>query len=68
MKITVDEQGKIDPPNSAGILSIVNESATVPEGGAIPETPIAWRNFQCNECNGTFEARAGQTTVHDCPE
>lgn len=67
MRITVDEQGNIDPPNSAGIVSIVNEAVGVTDGGPIPESPVAWRTFQCNECNAVFEARAGTSATHDCP-
>jgi len=65
MRIVIDENGRVQE-GSAVLMSIVNEAGDILQGGQIPETPIAWRTFQCPECQKLFEARTGGKTVHDC--
>lgn len=65
MRIVIDENGRVQE-GSAALMTIVNEAGTVLPSGQIPETPIAWRTFQCPECERLFEARAGRRTVHEC--
>jgi len=66
MKITIDEEGNVEPRGAAHILAIVNEAANVPEGGGPLPEKVAWRVFQCSYCNHSFEARAGSVTTHEC--
>jgi hypothetical protein len=68
MKITIDEQGNVEPRGAANLLAAVNQAVSVPEGGDIPKTPVSVRAFQCATCNESFEAQAGQVTVHECAE
>lgn len=65
MKITVDENGHVEPAGAAHILAIVNETTTITEGKPISEK-VEWRTFQCGFCNHAFEARAGRVTIHEC--
>lgn len=65
MKITIDEEGNVEPGGAAHILAIVNETTNVTEGSPMSEK-VAWRTFQCSYCNHAFEARAGRVTTHEC--
>jgi hypothetical protein len=65
VRIVIDENGDVQE-GSAALMSIVNEAGNVLPSGEIPETPIAWRTFQCPECERFFEARASRRIVHEC--
>ena len=68
MRITIDENGNIDPPNSADLLAVVpQEWSKLPEGDAVPDSADVIRTFQCRAHDHIFEARSGQVTVHACP-
>lgn len=65
MRIVIDESGRVEE-GPAALMSIVNEAGTVLPSGQIPETHIAWRTFQCLECEKLFQARPHSRTVHEC--
>lgn len=68
MKITINEQGNVEPRGAAHLLAAAGEAVSVADGVDIPETPVSERTFQCATCDQMFEARAGKVTLHECPE
>ena len=66
MKVVIDENGDVIE-GAASLMSVQQQTATVPDGGAIPDTPAASKVFQCDECLNTIEWFAGRATpVHRC--
>ena len=62
MKVTIYEDGRVDPPGSARFMSWISEAGFEPRKGL----PVGHRRFECNECKTSFVARAGEMTTHEC--
>jgi hypothetical protein len=65
VKITVDENGNVEPVGAADLLATVNEFTTLTEGQPVSDKAEV-RTFQCASCNQAFEARAGRVSIHEC--
>lgn len=64
MKITVDEEGHITPPNSATFVTMKPEAQKLVDGKDITDSAIAI--YQCDACTKVFEAQRGQVKIHEC--
>lgn len=67
MKITIDENGNVEPAGSAELLSKVGQTQTLRDGVDI-SNDVSARIFQCSYCEKVIEAPAGQVTTHECDE
>ncbi len=68
-RITIDEQGNVDPPGAAYVETILRrptEHITAGPHNLPPNAPAATVQYQCRRCDRSFWATAGQVTVHDC--
>lgn len=68
-RITIDEQGKVDPPGAAYVettLARPTERVNAGPHDLPPDTPVATVQYQCRRCDRSFRATAGGVTVHDC--
>lgn len=68
-RITIDEQGKVDPPGAAYVETTLNrptEHVTAGPHKLAPNATVASVQYLCRRCDRTICATAGQVTVHDC--
>jgi hypothetical protein len=68
-RITIDEQGKVDPPGAAYVETMLarpTEHLNAGPRNLPPNAPVATVQYQCRRCDRSFWATAGGVTVHDC--
>ena len=62
LKVNVYEDGRVDPPGSARLKSLLSEASFEPRQGL----PTRHRQFECRRCKANFVARTGEVTTHEC--
>ena len=62
--IVIDANGKVTEGSALRLGE--TRSTSVSPNGEIPDTPVEWRRYQCNECKREFRARNGLLMIHDC--
>jgi hypothetical protein len=67
-RITIDEQGKVDPPGAAYVEITPRPTEHVNAGPhKLPtNASVATVQYQCRRCDRSFWAIVGRVTVHDC--
>jgi hypothetical protein len=65
MRVTIQEDGRIEPPDAAQLLLTEHQQVT---NADFTKGDANMRTFICPECRENFEAVPGRVTVHDCDE
>jgi hypothetical protein len=66
MKITIDAQGKVSPPDSTMPLGPIWQLVKPYNNPAWANVPTDLLIFVCTSCLQSFTARGGEETVHEC--